>query len=924
MHRRRFLALALVLGSILVLPWAGRPGQAQSRPTPRPEESARWETLVPSKSRLGLSPDGAVLAYRIDRSNWDDELRITRIADGRTLVVAFGSDPEYSADGAWLQYTIGHSQPEEARLRRNRQPVRDGLGMLQLSDFAETRFADVERAQFSADGAFIAIERYADRPAGARGVGGRRADSGGAPRLYVRSLPVAGAATEVAFDNVQQFDWQPGRGHLLAMLMDGDSLGGARAQLLDPSAPATSGTTVLDTSPASFSQLSWRSNGSDLAFMRTHTDSSHRGLAFDLVTVRGADTSAPAIKTYDAALDPGFPAETRLVDFRDLSWSSDGRVVFAGIAGWELPSAVTGASNGSDVRIWHWTDVEVMPRQVANLDQVRLRNRMAAVNIDSGRLIPLALSLTEGAYPIPGTSLAWVADWTAYAMDRTIGRPAADLSLVDTRTGRRAVFATKIDDDEVRVRPDGGVLVFLRDDHLWALNISTRALTDLSAASGASLIDVTSDATGPHKPVFGIGGWTTDGALLAYDRYDIWRIAPDGSSSQKLTDGAATRTRHRLAVFDHDAADRAIDFAAPVYLELFGERTKESGYARLMPGGGVGRLLVQDRHIDRLTMSADGRVFAYISQDFDVSPNIFVAGPTLNDARAVTATNPQQSRYAWGRSTVIHYTTSRGAALDAALYYPAGYVSGRRYPTIVKLYERLSDEVHDYVSPSDMDEANIAIFTGLGYAVLAPDIRYRPRDPGGSTVDCVTAALTRAIALGVTDGARVGVIGHSWGAYGSAFLATHTTRVFAAAVAGSAITDLISQSGDHHWSTGVAETDHIETGQQRMQVPFYADVDAYIRNSPIFGVPAMTTPLLLEAGDQDGEVFWHQSVELYNAARRAQKPVVLLQYPDEDHALDDFDNQRDYQRRILMWFGHYLKNEAAPPWITAGTPLVRR
>jgi dipeptidyl aminopeptidase/acylaminoacyl peptidase len=273
---------------------------------------------------------------------------------------------------------------------------------------------------------------------------------------------------------------------------------------------------------------------------------------------------------------------------------------------------------------------------------------------------------------------------------------------------------------------------------------------------------------------------------------------------------------------------------------------------------------------------------------------------------------------------VIDYTTSRGDALQAALYYPAGYIAGHRYPTIVTLYERLSDEVHDYVSPSDMDESNIAIFTELGYCVIAPDIRYRPRDPGVSTVDAVTAAVARAVALGVTDAARVGVIGHSWGAYESAFLATHTVHTFAAAVAGSPITDLISQYGDHHWSTGIAETDHIETGQQRMQVPYWDDVDAYVRNSPIFGVPNMTTPLLLEAGDQDGEVFWHQSVELYNAARRAGKPVVLLQYLDEDHALDNFDNRRDYQRRILAWFGHFLKSETAPPWITTGTPLIKR
>ena len=918
-HPRRSFTLALALGAALLLPVGSPRSHAQALPTLRPADTARWETLVPSSSRLGLSPDGAVLAYRIDRSNWEDELRITRRSDGKTLVVPYGREPEYSVDGRWLMYNIGHSPDQEDRLKQDRRPVRDGLGLLQLSTFTDTRFTDVETAVFSTDGAYIAIERYA--PRANTGRGGRRASDADTTRLYVRALSSATAA-ETAFDNVQQFAWQPDHGHRLAMLMGGDTQGAARVQLVDPS--AASPIVVIDDAPASFSELAWRDNGVDLAYLRSHSGATD-GLTFDLVTVRGAGNGARALTVYDATRDTTFPAGARLVDVRALSWSRDGRAVFVGIADIGAPTgAAANDTAGTDVRIWHWTDVEVMPHQVENVDAAKRQSRLAVVNIDTGHLVPLTTSLTARAEPINGTALAWVADWTAYAMARTLGRPAADLSLIDIRNGQRTTFATGVDDGTVHVRPDGGALVFVRDDHVWSLNTATRVLTDLSAASGAALIDLASDSTAAHKPLFGIGGWTSDGAVLAYDRYDIWRIAADGSASRKLTDGASTRTRHRVARLSDTESDQPIDVSTPVYVALFGERTKQTGYARIMPGGAVEPLLYQDQHLDLLAASANGATYAYVAMNFDTSPNIFVGSAVLNDARAATATNPQQSRYAWGRSALIDYTTARGDALQAALYYPAGYVPGRRYPTIVTLYERLSDEVHDYVTPSDMDESNVALFTQLGYVVIAPDIRYQPRDPGASTVTCVTAAVSRAVALGVTDAARVGVIGHSWGAYGSAFLATHTANVFAAAVAGAPITDLISQSGDHHWSTGIAETDHIETGQQRMQVPFYEDVAAYVRNSPIFGVPQMTTPLLLEAGDQDGEVFWHQSVELYNAARRAQKPVVFLQYPDEDHALDNFDNRRDYQRRILAWFGHYLKNETAPAWITTGTPFIKR
>lgn len=892
-------------------------------PTPRllrVEDSGRWETLVPTKQRLGLSPDGRVLAYRVDRSNWEDELRITRLSDGRTLVVPYGTDPVYSPNSEWLMYSIGRSFADEEQLRRERRPIRDGLGLLQLSTFTETRFAEVESADFSADGLYLAMERYPVRAAAGRAGGARRSADNDPTRLFVRPLGDP-AAAEVAFDAVRQYEWQPRGGRWLALSLGDDADGNARVQLYDPAAASATAAMRIDASPSSFSQLSWRPDGRDLAYLRRRAEVPEAGPAFDLIVSTNAGSPERATRVYDATRDPGFPANERLVDYRALSWSSDGRTVFAGVAPATLEAPIDDTS--ADVRVWHWRDVEVMPRQVEGADAARRRNRLAAVTVETGRLVVLSPTLTSRALAIDGTALAWTADWTTTALARTLGRPVADLSLVDIRSGARSIFATGVDDNEVHVHPDGRALVFLRDDHLWSLDTTTRVLTDLSAASGAALVDRESDSTAAHKPLFGIGGFVTDGSVLAYDRYDIWKIAIDGRSSRKLTDGAATQSRYRLALLDGDSA---IDPAQPLYLSVFGERTKQSGYARLAPGQPIERLLWVDKHVEGLAVAGKGAnaVYAYVSQGFDDSPDIFIAGPSLADARAVTATNPQQADYAWGRSAVIDYTTSDGDALQAALYYPAGYVAGRRYPTIVKLYERLSDEVHDYESPSDMDEANIAVFTNLGYVVIAPDIRYRPRDPGRSTVACVTAAVARAVALGVTDATRVGVIGHSWGAYGSAYLATHTTGVFAAAVAGSPITDLISQYGNHHWGTGVAETDHIETGQQRMQVPYFEDPDAYVRNSPIFGVGRMTTPLLLEAGDADGEVFWHQSVELYNAARRAQKPVVLLQYPDEAHVLDDFENRRDYQRRILQWFGHFLKNETAPRWIVTGTPYVKR
>jgi dipeptidyl aminopeptidase/acylaminoacyl peptidase len=316
-------------------------------------------------------------------------------------------------------------------------------------------------------------------------------------------------------------------------------------------------------------------------------------------------------------------------------------------------------------------------------------------------------------------------------------------------------------------------------------------------------------------------------------------------------------------------------------------------------------------------------VYAYVVQSFEDSPDIFIGGPDLASAKAATATNPFQAKYTWGRAELVEYKSDRGERLQGALYYPAGYEAGRKYPMIVYLYERLSDGVHRYVAPSERDYYNTGVFTSQGYLVLQPDIAFRPREPGVSVVECVGPAVKKIVSMGITDPTHVGVVGHSWGGFDTAYLTTHTD-MFAAGVAGAPITDLVSNYGNHHWSSGIAETDHIETGQQRMEVPLYEDLAAYIRNSAVFNVQNMKTPLLIEVGDGDGTVFWHQGIELYNIARRARKDVVLLAYAGEDHGLRKKANQIDYQHRILQWFGHYLRNEPAPAWITSGVSVLER
>src|SRR3990172_8027484 len=95
----------------------------------------------------------------------------------------------------------------------------------------------------------------------------------------------------------------------------------------------------------------------------------------------------------------------------------------------------------------------------------------------------------------------------------------------------------------------------------------------------------------------------------------------------------------------------------------------------------------------------------------------------------------------------------------------------------------------------------------------------------------------------------------------------------------------------------------------------------------------MTTPLLLMTEDNDGTVYWHQSVELYTIARRAKKAVVLLVYNGEDHGLRQKKNhaQQAFASSVLSpsmvlspWNARRYCAPALPPKMPPTAPIRRR
>jgi dipeptidyl aminopeptidase/acylaminoacyl peptidase len=894
----------------------------------QPEDYGRWEQLA--AQRTPLSPDGAWLVYGINRSSRQNELRFQPTAGGNPIVVNFGEQPVFADDSKWAASLVGMSEEDEAKLRKDKKPIRKRLALVNLAAGTTTTIDGVESFSFSPSGTHVAFRRYADTSTSSgQAAGGDAADTGeavppGTP-LIVRNLATGQDST---FGSVSEIAWQD-KGPVLAFAITVDGGVGNSLQAYNTT---TGVLRTLDSSANTYSGLAWRKESSSFAALRSAEGSGREGRTHTLLV--WSDAATGAMKALEATT---LPADLRVIRFRAPQWSDDGAWVFVGVGPWQAKAAadavdrsrrITATSTNPDelpdVQVWHPKDTTVMPRQKLDARRERERSMLAAWSVADGRLVRIAQAIGEDATPIKRSGRVLVVDTNAFAMERSIGRVYGNAWTIDLASGQKTDVAQRIEDRTLQSSPGGKYLLFMTGDHYWTLDVASGKKTNITATISSSFVDRESDDTGAHKPPFGVGGWTAnDQAVLLYDKLDIWEVKADGTGAARLTNGAAGELRHRVVRLDPDA--EWIDRTQPMYVSQFGLRSKKSGYATVTPGASpaVTSLVLLDKRVDRLAKAKRADRFVYASQDFDDSPDYFTSGSSLSGATQITATNAFMRDYTWGRSELIDFKNKQGVALQGTLIYPAGYTPGRKYPMVVYMYETLSDGLHQFSTPSERDYYNAAAFSARGYFYLQPDIVFRPREPGLSVIDAVEPAVQRVLAMGIVDPARVGTIGHSWGGFDSAFLATHS-KMFKAAVAGAAITDLVSNYGNHHWSSGIAETDHIETGQQRMQVPLYEDLQAYIRNSAIYTAHTMNTALLLMTGDNDGTVHWHQSVSLYNIARRAGKNVVMLTYGGEDHGLRKRQNQIDYHHRIFEWFDHHLKGEPAPRWITDGERYLER
>jgi len=908
---------------------------AQQKPALSWKDVSKWRSIKPFST---LSSNGQWVAYIIGPVEGDQEVVVKKVNDTTIYRYPCGATANqlaFSYDAKFFAFKVSPKDAEVKAAKKINKTLYDKLVIVNLDANTKIDFDRVRSFSFSGKSPdWIAIQFAALETAPKD----KDAAKGTDLLLYNASNKKSfniGSVSEFAFNKA---------GDMFAYAVDANGKNGNGIYVRNMKTGLTSD---IDNDKASYKSINWNEEGTAFALLKSIKNDDYKTDVYSVIGVSKFMGENPSIAMYSSLSDKSFPAGMGISGDRRPYWSDDLSTIFLGINTIEKadkpktdstksgkkdslmkkPAMMASAKKDDiekpDMIIWNWQDRRLQSAQQVQEMADKTYSYLGEYQVANNRFIQLADSNMRQVNIAPKQMYAIGTDNAKYElMSNLNGQSYSDIYLINLKTGTKTLLFEKMyrtGSSGFTTSPDGKMAGYYQDGAFYSINLETGEKYNLTGKIKASFVNEMDDHN-VIKPATESFGWSADSKyILIKDNYDLWRISADGKSAVSLTDNWKAKKMEITRKFFLYPDDKGTDLQKAQYFGILDRNTKQAGIGRL-ENGKIKILFLDDNAYGNMSKASNSPVFVYTKENFEQAPEMYVSNAAdLSAAKQVTKNTPDQSKYAWSSGVkLINYVSANGDSLQAALYLPANYQPGKAYPTITYIYERLTDELNSYTMPGFPGTGfNKALYTSNGYAVLMPDIKYKLNDPGMSTVACVVPAVQAAIATGIVDAKRVAIHGHSWGGYQTAFLITQT-NIFKAAAAGAPLTDMISMYSLIYWNSGGTNQAIFEASQGRLTSGYWDNMEAYARNSPIYHIKNVQTPLLLLHNDKDGAVDFTQGIEYYNGLRRLNKPVVMITYKGENHGIAKLPNRKDYAVRMLEYFDYQLKDKPAPTWWSKG------
>ena len=310
-------------------------------------------------------------------------------------------------------------------------------------------------------------------------------------------------------------------------------------------------------------------------------------------------------------------------------------------------------------------------------------------------------------------------------------------------------------------------------------------------------------------------------------------------------------------------------------------------------------------------LAADATEFITIKEGTDLQPNYWLINTKKRIApiQLTSFAHPYESIKGI-KKQLVTYKRKDGLNLSAVVYTPEGYDPAKdgRLPVLMWAYPR------EYKSAADAAQVRGSkyTFTRLswgspiywvtrGYAIMdqteMPIVGEGDQEPNDFFIEQLVAnaeaAIDHVVEMGIGDRHRIAVGGHSYGAFMTANLLSHT-NIFAAGIARS----------------GAYNRTLTPFGFQYEQRTYWEAPEVYFNMSPFSFADKVKTPILLIHGEADNNsgTFPIQSERYYNALKGHGATTRLVFLPHESHGYAAKESVLHTLWEMDTWLEKYVKN----------------
>ena len=534
---------------------------------------------------------------------------------------------------------------------------------------------------------------------------------------------------------------------------------------------------------------------------------------------------ANSILTFELKSFSHFPEKHEIVTTKSIKISSDGKRIFFGIA--KLKEEATPKKD--EVEVWDTEDLWIYPKvKRENLDGY---STLSVWFIEEKRWNTITNKELPFVQLNGSKSVALIYNPTAYAPHfKRYGE--VDYFLYNLADGTKKLFLEKQPGENylLSFSSNGAYICYFKDKNWWVYNINTQATVSIAAPIGSEW--VSNDLkyiTRPH--IFGIKGWSDNGEyFLLQDEYDIFKFEIKINKLKRITTGRESGIHYTVdgASIKQIGNDNyngwaltEINTANDLIVAARNETTKAQQLNLISTSKTIVAIANNNAKADELR-SANNEVYVFREQSYDQSPRIVSFKNGVN--KVLFESNSHDKNFNQGKVELISFSNSKGDKLQGLLYYPVNYEVGKKYPMIINVYSQIVNSLHEYCIPTVYNATgfNVKHFVQQNYFVLLPDVKYYEGETGNSAIDCVLAAKNAVVKTGMINTERIGLIGHSFGGFETNYIITKT-KIFAAAVSGAGISDMVSWYFGNSKSLNIPELWRSESQQWRIGKSIFED-----------------------------------------------------------------------------------------------------